>query len=126
MPAFQESIHRLSRFVRLIRAPEGFDAGGDGGLKVGVPPANDELLLKAYGLGAALQDFTDKALGGGPEVRRLDNAVHQTPIKGFLGADALPGEQQFCSPSRPDDARQQRGMDHGWDANPDLRQAELC
>src|SRR5215471_15476398 len=96
---------RLARLLRRVRLREGVDSRIDGGSKVGVPPADDQLLLQTDGRWTAGDHPLDQVDGHALELTGGDDAVHEPPSERGLRGDGIAGKQQLRGAAGPDEPR---------------------
>ncbi len=88
-------------------------------------PAPHQALLRAHGKRRGIDDRMHAALDRGVDLRRLDDFLDHAPGLGLAGIDVLAGEQHPRGAAPADQARQQRRLDDGGNADLDLGHAEM-
>ena len=84
---------------------------------------DDQLLLEPHRRRRRLEYRTDQLEGRRFESVRRRHAIDQAPFERLRGGDTLARQEQLSRAAGADQGRQQRRLDHRWDAHPDLRQA---
>ena len=109
--------HHARRLVGLVRLREAFDPGANRLAEHHILPVADQLFLQPHGLRACRKQRIETFVDGGIELVRRDHLLDQPPSQRGRRIDVLAEQEKFARAAPADQPGQQRGLDHGRNAD---------